>query len=258
MERLSMFHNGTNCDVYIGTGAGKQLMENIKAANKSVKVISPYISPRLIEELIDLQDKGVKIEVITSKEGYYQTNTVQNESIKQFIKQEQIINKEAKKKRDRWLRIVKLLSPFTLSYTIALILLYCIFIRFGGISLFLFIPSIIFAIIILRGRQIVQKTRIYSYEYLKRLNFKIYIRDNYNTFIHSKIYIIDNEKAYLGSLNYTHSGTKHSLETRIKLTEPQVIEEVDTFFYQLWNNKLNLYEYTSYDIARDFYKEPIN
>ncbi len=71
MKDISMWHNGTNCDIYIGSGAGKQLRKNIHTARNSVKIISPYISLELIEDLILLKHKGVKVELITSKETQY-------------------------------------------------------------------------------------------------------------------------------------------------------------------------------------------
>ncbi len=170
----------------------------------------------------------------------------------------QITDIKAQKKRDKWQRIVNLLFPFTLSYTLILAIFFLMPDYSEKISLLFFIPSIIFIIITLIGIGIVKHTKIYSYKYLKRLSFKIFLRDNYRNFLHSKVYIIDNQIAYLGSLNYTHSGTKHSIETRTKLTEPEVINKINSLFYEIWENQLNLTEYTWQDIVKDFYHEPIN
>ena len=37
-----MFYNGANCDIYIGKGAGKKLLNDIRNAQKSIKIVSPY------------------------------------------------------------------------------------------------------------------------------------------------------------------------------------------------------------------------
>jgi len=52
-----MFLNNTNCDVYMGTGAGKKLMEDIENAKSSVKILSPFLSPFLVRKLIDLNNE---------------------------------------------------------------------------------------------------------------------------------------------------------------------------------------------------------
>jgi hypothetical protein len=39
-----MYFNNTNCDLYIGTGAGKKLLEEIARAESSVKIVSPFVS----------------------------------------------------------------------------------------------------------------------------------------------------------------------------------------------------------------------
>ncbi len=258
MERVSMFHNETTCDVYIGTGAGKQLMENIRTARKSVKVISPYISEGLIQELITLQKNGVRTGIITSKEDYYNSNEAQDKAIKELVKQTQTIDLKAQQERNRWLKVFNTLTYLVLFYTLAVSVLIAFF-QEGEPNLFLFLPTIIFGLLSLSGTQIIKQQKIYSYRYSQTLAFKVYRRNKHSpTFIHSKIYIIDDKIAYVGSLNYTHSGTKYSVETRIKLTETEVIQKINTFFNELWENKFELKEYTINDIARDFYKEPIN
>lgn len=45
-----MFFNNAICDVYIGTGAGKKLIEEIENADRSVKIVSPFLSPFLVQK----------------------------------------------------------------------------------------------------------------------------------------------------------------------------------------------------------------
>ena len=88
---MGMFFNGANCDIYIGKGAGKKLLEDISNAKKSVKVVSPYLSPSLINELIRLHSKGLEISLITNDniEDYYRDS---EKNIYRLIIQKSIVD----------------------------------------------------------------------------------------------------------------------------------------------------------------------
>ena len=83
---MGMFYNGAYCDIYIGKGAGKKLLSDIRNARKSVKIVSPYLSPFLITELINFKKRNLKVELITTDniEDFY-GNLEKN--IHQLIKQ---------------------------------------------------------------------------------------------------------------------------------------------------------------------------
>ena len=51
--------------IYIGREAGKEIHQAIKNAKKSVKIVSPYLSPDYLKDLVSLHKKGVKITLIT-------------------------------------------------------------------------------------------------------------------------------------------------------------------------------------------------
>jgi len=78
-----------------------------------------------------------------------------------------------------------------------------------------------------------------------------------DTFIHSKIYLIDDKIAYMGSLNFTSSGTKHNYETRIRTEDASAIKEIKDEFYQLMNN-FHLPERDIQRWGRELYVEAIN
>lgn len=55
-----------NCDFYIGKNAGNKMLNKLKSATESVKIVAPYISSDMIDELNFLCAKGVNdIELIT-------------------------------------------------------------------------------------------------------------------------------------------------------------------------------------------------
>lgn len=62
---------GAYCDIYIGKGAGKKLMNHISQAHNSVKIVSPYLSPALVNELITLHDRGIRVGLITSDDIHH-------------------------------------------------------------------------------------------------------------------------------------------------------------------------------------------
>ena len=104
-----MFYNGANYDIYIGKGARKKLLNDIHDAKKSIKIISPYLSPFLISELIRFQKRNLSIELITTDNiedfyGNYERN------IHKLIIQNQKTNKEAVEKREKWKDISKILT----------------------------------------------------------------------------------------------------------------------------------------------------
>lgn len=41
---------------------------------------------------------------------------------------------------------------------------------------------------------------------------------------------------YMGSLNFTESGTKYNYETRVRVTDPNAIQEIDTEFDALFHD----------------------
>ncbi len=55
-------------------------------------------------------------------------------------------------------------------------------------------------------------------------------------FIHGKIYIIDSHTAYLGSLNFTESGTKYNYETRVRVTDIEAVRQIEEEFDALYDH----------------------
>ena len=103
---------------------------------------------------------------------------------------------------------------------------------------------------------------IYTYEYEPLFPFKVLLQPNENEKehrlnLHSKIYIIDNKIAYLGSLNFTHYGTKSNHETSIRITDRNALLYINSEFESLLVNDY----YQERDLiewGRSLYDEPIN
>ena len=104
------------------------------------------------------------------------------------------------------------------------------------------------------------EAKIYNYFYHKLFPFKVFLSSKsieFGTLVHSKIYVIDDEIAYMGSLNFTKSGTKHNYETRIRTTSIEAIKEINEELKDLYNYS----DIPEADIqlwGRKLYSEPLN
>lgn len=254
-----MFYNGANCDIYIGKGAGKKLLNDMRNASKSIKIVSPYLSPFLISELISFRERRLNVELITTDNiedfyGSYERN------IHKLIIQNREIDNDAVRKREKWKDIVRKLTyiGFGLLATLIGVAYFLVDIR---VAVFGLVPIVIIFLIIRLYKNKIRSKRIYSYWYSQLFPFKVYMSpdttDLSDTFIHGKIYLIDDQIAYLGSLNFTGSGTKHNYETRIRTTDPNAIKEIKQELYQLMHYA-DLPERHIQFWGRQLYKEPIN
>lgn len=250
--RMGTFYNNAVCDIYMGKGAGAKLMQDIRNAKKNVKIVSPYLSPFLIKELIFLHSRGINIKLITSDEiedfyGY-------EKNIHKLIIQNKHVDQKAKETRDN----LESLSGTLLFAMIGLaVVLFPLMYLLNDLKYGL--GFIIVVLIFFARDSVVKKiknTKVYHYTYKQLFPFKVFVSPNngnsFNkTFIHSKIYVIDDEIAYLGSLNFTGSGVKENHETRIRTTDinavQKIIEEVKDLFFnsnlaerdiQFWGSQL--------------------
>ena len=253
-----MFINGANCDIYIGKGAGKKLLNDIHNAKKSIKVVSPYLSPFLIKELIKLRTRNLEVELITTDniEDFYDNS---EKNIHKLIIQNRETDNIAVEKREKWNDISKIILYITIG----------LFVTFSGVLYYLkepkigfsIIPIIILFLIYRLYKTKIKNKQIYSYWYSQLFPFKVYMSPDKSelsdTFIHGKIYLIDNKIAYLGSLNFTASGTKHNYETRIRTEDINAIKEIKEEINQLFNHS-HLPERDIQYWGKQLYSENIN
>ncbi len=253
---MSMFHNNVGCDIYIGKGAGKKLMDDMQNARKSIKIISPYLSPFLVKELINSRNRGLEVQLITVDgiEDYRDSS-----NIYQLIRQRRRTDEEAREKRNKWKKIANILLLGGVLLTIITFTL-LIYLKDVNILLGLVPSSIIFSIFCLYRKNI-DKKRIYYYDYSQLFPFKVYMspekHSDSDTFIHGKIYLIDDSIAYLGSLNFTASGTKYNYETRIRTINEETVKKIKDEFYDLFHYS-RMPEIDIQTWGSSLYKEPIN
>lgn len=253
-----MFYNNAVCDIYIGKSAGAKLLQDIRNAKRNVKIVSPYLSPSLIKELIFLHSKGIHISLITSDEieDFYGND----KNINKLIVQKRHIDEKAKQSRDSLISLSGTLLFTIIGLAVVLVPLILLLKEWKFTYGFILVVLLFFVRDFI-VRQIKNK-RIYHYTYKQLFPFKVFISPNtgnsFNkTFVHSKIYVIDDEIAYLGSLNFTAKGIKDNHETRIRTADPNAVakiaEEVDEIFFNS-----NMAERDLQFWGSQLYTEPIN
>lgn len=252
-----MFYNGAVCDIYIGKSAGKKLIEDFENAKKSIKIICPYFSPSLIDQLINLKDKGIEIKLITIDKTIHSKS--QRKNLYRLIKQHRYINKPAQKKRNLWRNLMRI---FLFSLIITFISSIGLFYYLKDYNyLWIFSTSLLLFFIYLFCKKKYTSIKIFKYSYSQLFPFKGYFspfnHEDSKTFIHSKIYIIDDSIAYLGSINLTESGIKYNYETRIRTTDKEMINKIKEEFDNLFN-QAKIPEIDIQKLGRFLYPEPIN
>ena len=249
--------NVVNCDIYLGQDAGKKVLNDIKNAKKTLKIVSPYLSPSFVDELVSLHNKNVDVKLITTDK--IKENNSHLNFLRKLIKQHRIVNDEAEKTRNKWIDWCSFLLFGIIGYVVAFVLTVYFY---WSIKLFYGIIPLVIAIMIrkLYQKKIMQK-RIYYYKYKPLFPFKVLISPNNKiseeVFVHSKFYIIDNQIAYLGSLNFTESGMKYNYETIIKVSDKESVDKIIKEFNHLFSSSTFPSHHIT-EFGKELFTEEIN
>jgi phosphatidylserine/phosphatidylglycerophosphate/cardiolipin synthase-like enzyme len=224
METIS-----NNSKIFLGRKSGFHILNAIKNAKSSVKIISPYLSPDYTKELIKLHDKGVEITLITCDN--LETNNWSDFKPSDIIKKEKITDKKLKSLKK---------SFYLYSFILFII---------SGISFFplLAFPGIIFLPIILLIITIILFTTAWiindsKYNYHSIFRLKVFDSKSgenpkSTNLIHAKIFFIDNKILFLGSANFTYSAFNTHYETIIEVKDPKAIVDIDNEIENIFNSK---------------------
>ena len=243
-----MYTKSRDAGIYLGRDAGRDLYNTILNANKSVKIVSPYLNPDYIKKLVNLKEKGVDVTLITS--DYLEEKTEEGpygpySSHMNFIKQDRKIDEDSVRRRSTNIRF----TFACLVISIALMIL-------GVFNIILSIIGLIGLLLIFFGIWACLQTVIYSYSYYPIFRLRVFFSKSWGSYlIHAKIYVIDDKVAFLGSTNFTYSGCVKSYESSIKITDPYAVgfisREVDNLFNNTQLQFLNIQEW-----GKKLYAEP--
>jgi phosphatidylserine/phosphatidylglycerophosphate/cardiolipin synthase-like enzyme len=217
--------------IYIGKEAGKEIHEKIKNAKKSVKVVSPYLSPDYIKDLIHLHKKGVNITLITCDK--IEENSFSDFKVSDLIKKEKIYDKKS-------VKLKKLLFDLFIWIFLASALFAIQGIIFTFSSMFILAGGfLVISILAFIFSKIISD---YSLKYSPLFRIKVFDsgsgKNPWSTeLIHSKIFVIDEEIAFLGSINFTYSGFKTHYETTIKVEDRNAVNSISEEVEKLYVSK---------------------
>ena len=236
---MSKVINNVAGDIYIGKGSGKQILEDMYAARKSIRIMSPYLSAKLVDVLLERFKSGIAVELVTSDE-IEDHKKQEDKNCYRIIRQHKHVNEQVKNRKAlfHWLGIGLLF----LFGCIALTKLAAALSPVAKPSDY--IQFILFAGIACCGETIrkeAKRMRFWYYSYTSLFPVKIFYSyfsrrktDRSRAFnLHSKLYIIDDRIAYLGSVNFTRSGCLLNHETRIRFTDPEAIRQLKAEFEEL-------------------------
>lgn len=220
--------HSNDSEVYIGRKAGEELIRTIKNAKSSVKIVSPYLTPKYVEELIEVQKKGVQVTLLTAdevKEGY---GNYSNLTHRDLIRQEQILDEDKSLERSKGMKWSGLST--------LLIILWGVFGLTYLIILNIIISGVIFAVFYSKV--------IYTYKYHSIFTrLKLFYSQHYKVeekkgdhLIHSKLYVIDENVAYVGSVNYTYDGTITNYECLVRIDDLNAVSKISNEIEDLYNS----------------------
>ena len=250
--------NQESVEIYIGQNSGKQLKRDILNAKEEVWIVSPYIDKKNLDDLIELQNKGVEIKLAFSDLRKEQRNNILRSLIHQEKKVDEVLKEKVHKQK-------RLLSNLFLSMLVTgiLFLLYSLttlknWDYKGMIGLGASIFSFLIAGIIIKKKKKISQTPVNSYDYSEKIKFKYFWNDFKNgnvKFIHSKIYIIDRKIAYVGSLNFTNNGFTSNFETRVRITNTEKLNELIDFVDTIFKDNNNFKSHQISFLGKQVYTE---
>ncbi len=246
--------NNEAFEIYIGQNSGNQLNKDILNAKSEVIVVSPYVDESKINDLLSLNNRKINVKLAFSSLRKEQNGRVLRQLIEQTQHTE--VDKLENKK--------KLLKKFSLIIIAIIIIMICLFITLIFQFTYknnLSIPTVSIIVSYFLFRHFVNKKNeakkltIYHYNYSKKINFK-YLNSNFgnDSFIHTKIYIIDRTVAYIGSLNFTTNGFTTNLETRIRITKSDAIQELVEYVNEIFEGN-NFKSHDTNWLGKQVYKE---
>ncbi|MBN4061485.1 hypothetical protein JYT58_01100 [bacterium AH-315-G11] len=240
--------------LYMGVNAGGHVKKSIRAAKKSIRIMSPFLTyqdskgKKFIKSLMDKVSDGIEVSIITT-EGFAQSRNKSH----QWKKESQILREAVRQRRESIPGAKE--KRFTgIRYTVISSILLIISVAYGAYFInvdFLFgLLGLLGTIAIFKKYQGMQ-TFSYSYEF----TFPILINIEKNWYPHAKVYLIDEKIAYIGSLNYTLSGFETNYETCFEIKDKKAI----TKLYEEWDSIVARGCFKEVDcIGKRLYPEPKN
>ncbi len=223
------------CSIHIGTGAGARLLEDIDAAEDSIRIVSPYMSASFAEKLITRYKAGIDVELYTMEDS--------KKALMPHIRKLLVEPKKKMSKTAKLLYVIGWILACCFVGGAGLLFLMGVGVlpvwgflgdsgftrsaqeaaELGGFLLAGLLPIIAYFMGYTWYKRRVRKHP--DYQYTQLFPFTIF-KPKGRALIHSKIYVIDNKVAYMGSLNFSENGTTRSHETQVRFDQYDVVQEI--------------------------------
>lgn len=239
-------------DIYFGTEAGKEIHNDLLYAERSVVVISPYLSEQYVDLLLrKKKEKRLDIILITSSD--FEKHKDAEKIYRLLVNQHRHTSEKRRKQRTIGLWIVGLTYAASIVVTVA--------------GLYFKLYSMLWAVAGLPAgafvKNIVDKIRVYTYTYTSNLPFFVTASPHSEeilrgqVFVHSKLYIIDGKVAYVGSANFTKAGFDYNYESVVKITDEDAIKQIYYEVKRLLDDEHRVFRNID-RVGGALYPEPIN
>ena len=260
----SFIANDVFSDIYIGNSAGKRMFNKIQKAKKVVRIISPYLDSNTIDHLVALDDKGIKVKLISTDQVKDYSTGNRLAPLSKIIRQKRIVLNDKKEARNKFFTLVLTLFGFFVTYLILSGILFSL----DVINLFTntWYIMILWAIIIVTMYSKYKNWVIYKYSYfsifegffvISPYNMSEEQRRTFNNrFLHSKLFIIDDKVAFLGSLNFTMAGIYRNFETCVTIKNKDTIAGLIDYYEKLLNENYFIVDIDYY--GKLIFPEPKN
>lgn len=228
--------NNVPTNIYFGKGAGHRLEKSLQHAQKSIKIISPYVSPALVSILIEKQREGVDVSLCipTSTDN---TAFLHKDIFRQILNQEIFPNEINIGKRKKQLQISKFFLIMCLLCT-----LFYLFFPFKDSDKNFFPISAVYVVCLIGFialyriyRKLAFSLPIKMFIYTPKFKFKAIKTSHVQPFIHLKLFIIDNDCAFFGSANFTSNGFNHNIESICKITDEEALAKAAACFSDIFS-----------------------
>jgi phosphatidylserine/phosphatidylglycerophosphate/cardiolipin synthase-like enzyme len=209
----------TNTTLYMGKEAGKNVLDKVISAEKSIFICSPFLSPKYIAILRQKKDEGINVKLITSTSVLKQKR-IFNEL---FTKKEYTCGHALNEKKSCFITAFNCFLSFFLIFTYS--------------SSPLWIIPLFWSVI--KSSQYISITTKKN-KFIPRIQFTTVEDSNAKSApgcytLHAKFIIIDNKEAFWGSHNYTEKGFFYNYETSMNTTNAYVVNQLIDEFHSLYH-----------------------
>lgn len=265
----------------ISSNIGENISSSMERAENYIYIISPYLSPGMIQKLKFLKKQKPHLDIkllFSDTENFLEDKSYQ-EVFSELLAYRWKENTTQKLKSEEETRILR---GKILNYRLTFYIILFLFLGFYFLNQKLSILSIpvyfllplAFLMYLFIHNQIMfykkklkklQETTLFYPEFIPLLNYK-FIRcwhqwEEEKIFPHVKLFLMDFkssyghtiDKAFWGSANFTHYGFSHNIESLTETIDYEVTNSLKVFFHELYSS--NLPEHDILEIANTLFRK---